>query len=276
MKVRAHRFLRKMRGGAQAHLVESADGRFWVVKFSNNPQHRRILVNEWIAAALLNYLRLPVPEVAAVDLDPGFLEANPEVHLQLGSRRLPVPPGPHFGSCFPGDPARTAVYDFLPDTLLQTVANGGDFLGALVFDQWTSNADARQAVFVRSPVSDPADTPSKMRFTARLIDHGFILAGPDWVFRDSPVQGLYHRPAVYSGCTGWSSFEPWMERVRAMPETVLDAAVRSLPPQWLESDEEALYRLLNRLLDRRGRLAALIEDVRGSRARPFPNWGAGR
>jgi hypothetical protein len=272
MKVRAHRFLRKMRGGAQAHLIGSADGRFWVVKFSNNPQHRRILVNEWIAAALLGYLHLPVPEVAAVEFDPPFIAANPDIHLQLGSRRVPVPPGPHFGSCFPGDPSRTAVYDFLPDVLLQKVANSPDFLGALVFDQWTANADSRQAVFLRAPFSDPPGAPPKMRFTARLIDHGFILAGPDWTFRDSPLQGLYHRPGVYASCTGWSCFEPWLERVRSLPAAVLDAALRSLPPQWLDGDEAALDALLNRLLQRRARIPALIEDVRDSRANPFPNW----
>ena len=38
-----------MRGGAQSHLIEADDGRFYIVKFQNNPQHRRILVNEWIA-----------------------------------------------------------------------------------------------------------------------------------------------------------------------------------------------------------------------------------
>jgi hypothetical protein len=261
-----------MRGGAQAHLIESADGRFWVVKFSNNPQHRRILVNEWLAAALLHYLQLPAPAVAAVELDAEFLAANPEVHLQLGSRRVEAALGPHFGSCFPGDPVRTAVYDFLPDALLLKMANGADFLGALVFDQWTANSDARQAIFVRDPVSEPPGSPPKMRFTARMIDHGYILAGPEWAFRDSPLLGLYHRPAVYASCTGWESFEPWIERVKSLPASVLDAALRSLPRQWIDGDEAALERLLEQLVRRRARIPALIEAVRESRAQPFPRW----
>jgi len=34
-----------MRGGAQSHLMRCDDG-YYVVKFQNNPLHRRVLVNE--------------------------------------------------------------------------------------------------------------------------------------------------------------------------------------------------------------------------------------
>ena len=66
MPVDARRLVRKMRGGAQAHLLEGSDGNCYVVKFSNNPQHRRILVNEWISAVFLRHLGLSSPEVAMV------------------------------------------------------------------------------------------------------------------------------------------------------------------------------------------------------------------
>ena len=62
MPVLAKRLIRKMRGGAQAHLLECDDGHFYVVKFRNNPQHRRVLINEWLASAFLNYLRISTPE----------------------------------------------------------------------------------------------------------------------------------------------------------------------------------------------------------------------
>ena len=37
MPLNAVRLIRKMRGGAQAHLLECDDGCFYVVKFLNNP-----------------------------------------------------------------------------------------------------------------------------------------------------------------------------------------------------------------------------------------------
>jgi len=147
MPIDARRLIRKMRGGAQAHLIEAADSHYYVVKFRNNPQHRRILVNEWISAAFLRYLGTSTPDVAMIRVSPEFLKANPEAYIQLGSRRQELEPGWHFGSRFPGDPARNVIYDFLPDSLIETVENRADFLGALAFDQWVGNADSRQAVF---------------------------------------------------------------------------------------------------------------------------------
>jgi hypothetical protein len=152
MPVHARRLIRKMRGGAQAHLLECDDGRFYVVKFRNNPQHRRILVNEWLASAFLNYLQISTPETAIVDLPADFLASNPGIHIQLGSRHQPIEPGWHFGSRYPGDPAKVIVYDFIPDLLLDKVVNRNEFLGALVFDKWIGNADARQSIFFRARI----------------------------------------------------------------------------------------------------------------------------
>src|SRR5438132_13738026 len=117
MPVHAIRLIRKVRGGAQAHLMECDDGRFYVVKFRNNPQHRRILVNEWIAAVFLRYLQISVPDTAIVDASAAFLEKNPEISIQLGSKRVPVEPGWHFGSDYPEDPSRMTLYDAIPDVL---------------------------------------------------------------------------------------------------------------------------------------------------------------
>ena len=44
--------IRRMRGGAQSQLMLGADGKLWVVKFRNNPQHVRVLANELIATRL--------------------------------------------------------------------------------------------------------------------------------------------------------------------------------------------------------------------------------
>src|SRR5947207_12197604 len=104
MPVKAKCFVRKMRGGAQAHLLEAEDGHHYVVKFRNNPQHRRILVNEWISSVFLRYLQISAPPVAMIELTESFLADNPEVHFQLGSKHVPVEPGWHFGSQFPGNP----------------------------------------------------------------------------------------------------------------------------------------------------------------------------
>src|SRR5271170_8061302 len=111
MPVRARRMVRKMRGGAQAHLLEAWDGHFYVVKFIGNPQHRRVLTNEMVAGTILKYLQISSPETTLVDVTREFLQQNMDVYFMSGGRRVEVEPGWHFGSRFPGDPAILAVYD---------------------------------------------------------------------------------------------------------------------------------------------------------------------
>lgn len=276
MPVTARRLIRKMRGGAQAHLLEASDGFFYVVKFHNNPQHRRILVNEWTASTFLHYLGISAPEYAIVDVTGLFLASDPEVHIQLGRERMPVSPGWHFGSRFPGDPARTVVYDFLPDALLETIENLPDFRAVLAFDKWMGNADSRQAIFYRAQVLEPLasdpDSGRRLGFVAQMIDNGYVFEGPHWRFGESAIQGLYFRPQVYRAVRGLDDFQPWLDRIRNFPEEVIDQAVKRIPPAWLEGDEDELERLLERLMRRRERVPDLIEQCRSGRVNPFPNW----
>ena len=276
MPVDARRLIRKMRGGAQAHLLEASDGHFYVVKFLNNPQHRRILVNEWIASVFLNYLGISAPEGAMVRVSEDFLRENPDAHFQLGSRRAAIEPGWHFGSRFPGDPSRHAVYDFLPDSLLLGIENFYDFRAVLVFDKWMGNADSRQAIFFRARLKEwlpgSAAHPLRQGFMAQMIDHGYVFEGPNWSFGDSPLQGLYFRPAVYREVRGLDEFQPWLDRVVNFPEEVVDQAVRQIPAAWLEGQEEEFAGLLERLLARRKRVPEMIEAVRGVRENPFTSW----
>ena len=276
MPVDARRLIRKMRGGAQAHLIEAADGHAYVVKFSNNPQHRRILVNEWIASVFLRYLGVATPEVAIIRVTETFVDENPDAGLQLGSTRRAAETGWHFGSRFPGDPARMVVYDFLPDTLLNQVENRADFLGALVFDQWMGNADSRQAIFFRARVREWLPTfeahPQRLGFVAQMIDHGFVFDGPHWRFHDSPLQGLYFRPLVYRGVRSLADFQPWLDRVAHFPEAVVDQAVRQIPSSWLAGDEDALAKLLEQALRRAKRVADLLVACRNARVNLFPDW----
>lgn len=265
-----------MRGGAQSHLVEAGDGHCYVVKFQNNPQHRRILVNEWIASSFLRYLQITTPETAIVSISEEFLKENPDVYIQLGSQRLPVEPGWHFGSRYPGDPSRVAVYDFLPDALLRQVTNIAHFLGVLVVDKWLANADGRQSIYFRARVSDwipgPASQPRRVGFVVSMIDQGFVFNGPRWDFSDSPVQGLAPRPVVYEGVKSLDDFQPWLDQVTHFPEEVVDQACKQIPPQWLDGDEGALEDLLEKLLRRRKRIADLLSDCRRAKSNPFPNW----
>lgn len=278
MPVNATRFVRKMRGGAQAHLLAAGtdEEHYYVTKFVDNPQHRRILINEWLAARILQYLRISCPRTAIVELSPEFLERNPEISLQLGSKTIPVSPGWHFGSEFPGTPDRDAVYDFLPDNLLLQVVNLDEFRGMLVFDKWAGNADARQSIFFRRRIRDWLDRPEiaaqQKGFIVQMVDHGYCFDGPNWDFSDAPALGLYMRHQVYESVRCFDDLQPWFDQVRCFPENVIEQAWRQIPSSWLAEDDAALEELLSRLLARRTKLERLIEATVDARPNAFPSW----
>jgi hypothetical protein len=277
MPLSAVRHVRKMRGGAQAHLLEADDGNWYVVKFRNNPQHHRVLVNELLAAVFLEYLQIAAPEPAVIQVTQEFLDANPEIKLTLGTQRIAVEPGWHFGSRYPGDPARATIYDFLPDALLARVVNLEDVRAILVFDKWTGNADGRQSVFYRAMVrhagaAAETEAASRPAFVARMIDHGYAFNGPHWDFPESAVQGLYARPLVYQTVRSLEDFQPWLDQVIHFPEAVVDKAWKRVPADWIAVVEDALEQRLEELLRRKARLPELIAASRSARNDPFPNW----
>ncbi len=277
MPLTAIRHVRKMRGGAQSHLLEADDGNWYVVKFRNNPQHWRVLVNELVCGVLLDYLKIASPETALIHVSEEFLAAHPEVHLAFGSKRIPVEPGWQFGSRYPGDPGRLAVYDFLPEALLVQVANLADFRAILVFDKWVGNTDGRQAVFYRAMVRRETEESSgaSPSFVARMIDHGFAFNGPGWDFSDSPLHGLYPRHSVYDNVRSLDDFDPWLGQTLHFPEEAIDQAWKRVPSNWVAGEEDALELLLERLYERRTRLPELISACRDGRVNPFRNWPAG-
>jgi hypothetical protein len=276
MPVSARRLVRKMRGGAQGHLIEADDGHLYVVKFLNNPQGRRILVNEWFGGHVLRYLGVACAETAIIRLDQDFIAGNPELAVQLGQQRMPPEAGWHFGSRYPGHPDRITVYDFVPDSLLAQVENVHEFAAVLAFDKWAGNADARQAVFLRARVREFAPAlrahPLRMGFVALMIDHGYLFNGPHWDFPDLVSSGLYFRLVVYRDIRNLDQFQPWLDRIVNLPTEVIDGALRQLPPAWVDEDSEHLERLLDRLMQRRRKVPELLRDCARSGLSPFPNW----
>jgi hypothetical protein len=265
--VRAVEFVRRMRGASQPCLMRCEDDENYVVKFRNNPQHVRVLANEMLASRLALLIGLPVPDPRFVDVPSLLLSESPHLGFVMGERREPYLPGLHFGSRFPGPPARTLVVDFLPDRLLRRVRNVDKvFMGALVFDKWTCNCDGRQVIFYRS-----ADQEGSA-YSAALIDQGFCFNDGDWNFPDSPIRSLYPRRMVYEGVRGLQSFEPYLSRVENLDAPQLEDCVRGIPEEWCGEQPEQLTRLVERLFERRRRVRQAIIDAKNSSLGPFPNW----
>ena len=123
-----------MRGGAQSHLMRCSDGNYYVVKFQNNPQHRRILVNELLGTRLAGRIGLPTAPVSVVEVSEELIRLTPELCIETPRTRIPCVPGLQFGSRYPGDPRHVTLHDFLPDEKLLDVVYLHVFAGLLVID----------------------------------------------------------------------------------------------------------------------------------------------
>src|SRR5262249_7676216 len=123
MARRAVEHIKRMRGGAQSHLMRCDDDAYYVVKFQNNPQGPRLLANEMLAGRLAMALGLPISEPELIEVSDWLVEHSPDLYIQHGDGPVRCASGLQFGSRFPCDPLRTPVYDFLPDALLGSVCN---------------------------------------------------------------------------------------------------------------------------------------------------------
>ena len=234
MAVLAVQHIRRMRGGAQGQLMLGANGQIYVVKFQNNPQHTRVLANEFLASKLATAAGLTAPEAELVEVSSWLVDNTPELEIDLGRKRVRCQPGLQFGSRFVG------------------------------LDKWTGNANGRQAVFARKQ--------RERRYRAVFIDYGYCFHAGEWTFEDIPLRGVYYRNDVYREIVGWESFEPWLTRLETMAADTVWAAACEVPPEWYGGDLSEMEALVEKLLQRQSRIRELIEAFGRSDRKPFPKW----
>jgi hypothetical protein len=256
--VTAVEHIRRMRGGSQPHLLRCSDGRFYVVKFQNNPQNTRILVNEYLGGKLARLLGLPNPDVSLIDLPQEFVHRTPELFFELPRQNRPIQSGLAFGSEHPSTGTgahRTLqpVLELRPKSAAVQIENISDLFGILIFDKWTSNTDDRQIRCVaRSP-----KLPTTLRMF--MIDNGFCFGGPDWSFKDLPGYGLYLDRSIYGTFQNLQTLEPWLNRLEAnVSLEKLTQITEEIPESWVKDDRDELLKMVKRLYERKKKVLALV------------------
>jgi HipA-like protein len=249
--------------------MRASDGKFYIVKFQNNPQHIRVLANELIATRLAECIGLPTAPCDVMEVGSWLIDKTPDLHIQIGGLRTACKAGLQFGSRYIVDPVEGQVLDYMPEPLLSSarVRNPEAFLGALVFDKWTCNADGRQVIYWRHN--------RERKYSVSLIDQGHCFHAGEWTFPDSPLRGTFTFNCVYEEVRGWESFEPWLSHVEQFDENVLWNIAESVPPEWYEGEWNALEEMLDDLLRRRKRVRELVAQFASSSRNPFPKWTSG-
>ncbi|HZQ20522.1 MAG TPA: HipA family kinase [Terriglobales bacterium] len=263
--VQAVQHVKRMRGGAQSHMLRCSDGKFYITKFRNNPQHVKVLANEIIATKLARLIGLTIPRPAIIEVSDWLIRHSPELSILLSGQTISCEAGLQFGSEYAICPTNGRVLDFLPVELLHSVRNLNEFAGIFALDKWLGNADGRQAVFHRKG--------RERKYTASFIDFGYCFNAGDWNFPDYPLRGTFYRNEVYWNITGFESFEPWLSRLETLDENLIWMTIGGTPPKWYNSEWDALQRLGEEIIDRRSRVRDLITQFCVSVRNPFPRWG---
>ena len=246
-----------------SHLIFASDA-LYVVKFLGNPQHRRILANEWFATCLAQALELPVPEAAVIHVSDALLRSTPLLNNDEQTNAPFYAPGIHFGSRFIGGLMPGKTVDYLPGSALRRVKNLAAFCGALVFDKWTCNADVRQSVFLAHS--------RERAHTAYFIDHGFCFNSSSWRLEDHRRVGCFPKWEVYAEVCGVGDFEPWLDRLLHLDASRILQAAKSIPQEWYDFETPELYMLVDQLDKRRTRVWEMVKDLRNARPHIFPRW----
>jgi hypothetical protein len=270
-RIQATKYIRRMAGGSQSHLLRCSDGQDYVVKFQNNPQGSRTLANDLLGTLLAKYLGLPVTDVAIVDVGEELIRSTRRLRIKYSRRSEPCQAGLCFGSRYLRSRAsgNRETSTISPGThsqfYLQELVNVKDFAGMLVFDRWTSNTDARQVIFTRGEHHRPDRVV--------MIDLGFCFHACHWNFPDYRLLGVVGERAVYDSIEGIDAFDPWLGRL----ETGLDVDVirklaAEIPPEWYDFDGAALKLLIKALNQRRECVRDLLANACSLTQHSFRNW----
>ncbi|MGN6793226.1 MAG: HipA family kinase [Streptosporangiaceae bacterium] len=252
-EVTATRYVTPLReGGSLPGLMEADDLGTYVVKFRGAGQGRKALVAEVVSAHLARACGLLVPDLVAVDLDPGLAAGEPDQEIQ---DLLRASGGRNLGVDF-----LAGAVDFdagVPDVT-------GELAGLIIwFDALVSNADRSW----RNP------NMLFWREDLYLIDHGATLT---YQHRWEGANGAASRPYEVTdhaliGCAPLidEADSALADRITA---EVLRDAVAAVPDEWLEPEpgleRPALVRdahvkqLTARLASREAWLAGIRQTAR--------------
>jgi hypothetical protein len=238
------RRLGSMPGGTQSQLMLGSDGNPWVVKFTNNPQHPRILVNELIVGRIAQSIGLTVPQCGPIVVDQQTILRDTRLRIQLKNGRSErCADGVQFGSQYIGGYLRDSLANQVGLIQSRRVLNLGELLGMFVLDRWTGNRDRRQMLF--------KTLLDGKRVRAIFIDQGWCFGAGDWIFHADPLPWGTLRSILLDLAFNWTSFEPWITKIETFPPEMLWDIAASVPSAWYGNDRYSLEKLMENLLNRR-------------------------
>lgn len=247
-------FITTLKGGTRPEIWKGKDGNYYVVKFTDNPQGVRSVINELFASQIGRAIGLPIPEGVVAYLTSGGHTEWPDGCLprrdsQLQSRATQ---GEHFGSLIPYDFATSCAFDYCPSKLTPRIKWLRDMVGCWVFDVWTCNADSTQFLF---------HTYGRKALRLWKIDHGAAFGGIKWALRDSERLSSHWSATIIGITQSLSHIDRYVARIQSLDIDGLEAMAAAIPRNWLAGQEGAFSHLLEQLARRAEQLPNCVTDL---------------
>lgn len=269
-EARAARALNPIKNGiTRPYYVNCQNNNTYVVKFAQNPEGPRVLVNEYICAEIATDLGLPLANPTLITIGQEFIEDHgDEIRSHLDTDET-VQEGFHFGT--------EKVKKVVPITtaaMLAQARNVNVIPDIVIFDQLVCNVDRDKNIG-----NLLFDIDSK---EIVVIDHTHAFKiGALWdasqlkhqmigePFEMFDTSGYVYKKLVQF-IDGYNPFHSVIEKISGMTEERLWHIINSVPDQWLVTEEEKEL-LFKYLYDRKNR----IEDVLPLLRNYLPRWKGG-
>ena len=264
LAVRAHD--RVKNGCTKPYYVECDDAEIYVVKFKENPQGLRVLINEYVCAEIATILELPIPSPVIVKVSDQFAnDYEKELYAHIKQK---VRAGTHFGSR-----KIKKVYPITNANMLESARNKIIIPEIILFDQLVCNRDRD------SNGGNLLFDYSNMEIVVIDHTHTFDL-GTIWTSSDlSQRIGQSFEPFDVSGyvynklvpfVSGNNPFNSALHKMQRLNDDNLWHIIDSVPKEWgiLDGEKDALQRYL---LDRLRRIEQVLPILKPL----FPYWKGG-
>jgi hypothetical protein len=221
-----------------------------LIKFQQNPQGDRVLINEWIGMRLAQLLGIDCPAFGIAQVDEF---AIPKDGLSVSSSLYPddrfvFQAGLHFYSKFL-EPI-TDLHFAQDASMLGIAANPQVIAGIVLLDLWLGNKD-------RSPRNPNLILHREgNRQKVKLIDMSSAFGSAIWTIGslinpmlpppEAPLPYAYMPERLLETVQPLTDFAPYLAKLTALRQTDLEPILQEIPPEWhLTSAESAA--LLNYL-----------------------------
>lgn len=229
-----------------AYCVIADDGQCYYVKSLTATD---CLATKVLGSRIARFCQVAGVETAQVIFNDQFVR-NAHAQCKTQEEREALKAGVHFGSLYPADPEKTAMYDLLPAQFAANIRNRQDFAIMRTIDTWIGNPVPGHTIFVRQPERD---------FQAHFIGFGksFSFDEPEpyvksWNYAVAPLGSPWF----------WAIAVDAIETVRCISRADLELMTSDISPDWWQGANEGVVTIIDQLISRQSKLGAMMMQLR--------------